>query len=142
MTKQEMINAIYEKIANKELSFGCLFINPNNWDYSDCQRKIFTREYDWHIYYKTSYGSTWEDVQDRNYFTSTGKIIWHLVMIWDVLEYWDWKYSYPQHPDVICPPHDTSYSSPEDIILELWKKKRLPIESQQEECIEYIYNLI
>ena len=30
MTKQNMIDAIYEKIADKELNFGCKIISPKN----------------------------------------------------------------------------------------------------------------
>lgn len=36
--------------------------------------------------------------------------------------------------------HDTTDN--EEWILELWKDKKLPIDKQSYECIEYIYNLL
>lgn len=60
------------------------------------------------------------------------KIIWHPVMIWDVL---DWFYSNIELPVVerrrTC-----------DTILFEWKDKRKPLQDQPIECIEYIYNLL
>jgi hypothetical protein len=64
------------------------------------------------------------------------------VMIWDVLDYWDWLFNFSNHPKTKHIKHNTKRSSSEDVILELWKLKRLPIEEQSELCISYIYDLI
>lgn len=117
----EKIEAIYKEIANKELSLGCtvrwykrygkIACNPDYVD--DCEEWLFICN---------DYGIQW-------IVKGTGldfEIIWHDVMIWDVLDWWDWYMS----------------SMIEEIFI-LWKNKRLPIEKQSEQCIDYVlYNLI
>ena len=116
MTREEQIKAIYEKIADKTLSFGCVtqHTNPRNWD---TFRHTFI----------------WDDRAIRNWQVygcscfEDDKIIWHPVMIWDVLDYYrgeSWV-----NVGVLT-------------ILEKWNYKRKPIEEQSDECIEFIYNLI
>lgn len=54
------------------------------------------------------------------------KIIWHPVMIWDVLDYfWNKKWAMTL-----------------DRILRFWENKINPIEEQSDECVDYIYGLI
>ena len=52
------------------------------------------------------------------------------VMIWDVL---DWQYKTPWV---------TSCPNTRKELVEQWGEFRKPIEEQDDECIEYIYNLI
>ena len=117
-TKEEMIKVIYEKIADKTLSFGCYVKNLTHHKYN---KAIYC--YKWwqkeHFVYQRD---NWEiDKWWAWYFDF--EIIWHSVMIWDVLDY------------IWC-------ENKRIIILTLWVNLRKPIEEQSDECIEYIYNLI
>ncbi len=116
MTKQEKINAIYEKIADKTLSFGCRVIFRENIkkEYLPYESIMVDdrKNYDWWVLFT--------DILNK-YIDK--KIIWHPVMIWDVLDYLKWQPEY--------------YN-----IWYWWKNKRKPIEDQSDKCIDYIYNLI
>ena len=48
---------------------------------------------------------------------------WNPIRIGDVLDYWDFE--------------GTEYA-----LIEKWKNKRLPIDDQSEECIDFVYSLI
>ena len=167
-TKQEKIEAIYEKIANKELSFWCRVIIETTWLQHSCSSG-YDEEYTWIIYeyaiwlddylgWKVKewnllgsedyYLFSWEcynpdnlDFSDFKYFewvmsvweseekkdtTYLYKIIWHPVMLGDVLDYlWDKKWLMTI-----------------DRIIRHWKKKRLPIEDQDDGFIDYIYRTL
>ena len=128
MTREEQIKAIYEKIADKTLSFGCKIIMRDR-EYifiSEWNKKI--ENIKWNLYLNTEA----KYILD---FICPDKIIWHPVMIWDVLDYWEnleenknywWYYQYEVIKDII----------------EFWKEKRKPIEEQSDDTIEFIFNLI
>lgn len=126
MDRKEKIKVIYEKIANTDVTLGCrtkiwiirdVIADHDNWIMS------FWFITKWKLKY---YDSEW--------FYAEDKIIWHPVMIWDVLEYdkqlnlqlmLDWK-----------DPIDTSN------ILNIWNDFRKPIEDQSDECVDYVYSLL
>jgi hypothetical protein len=129
-TKQEMIDKINLVIANKELSFWCR-INTKHWNnatllwiWSDIDKNIwlyYTQDDSWQFY------KFW-------HLDEITKIIWHKVMIWDVLDwisgFWEWGFTVWW-----------------DGVIDMWQWQwkfnfRKPIEEQSEECIEYIYSLI
>lgn len=120
---EEKIKKIYEVIANKELSFGCIY-TPDIWR---LYGKVIEGEN------KRFYVHNWETPCHVN-------IIGHPVMIGDVL---DWLQNngidFKAYKDV---PRWKTYTSPTDMIRMLWQKKRLPIEDQPQECIGYIHWLI
>lgn len=124
MDKEEKIKAIYDKIADKTLSFGCE-VNYNN---PEWVKHFYVWEWDfwWMLLWKETtiewYRSCsieteeWEDIEN----------IWHPVMIWRcdlLIEKW---------PD---------YFDEWILILDLWEDKDKPIENQSERCIDHIYNL-
>lgn len=134
ITKQEKIDAIYEKIARKDIDLWCKIklktgvINTAVWKPAwpliNC---LFFRQI------KT------EDI---------GEIIGHPVMIGDVMDYFenialDKIYDYiwvkkEEIPDLIL-------QKTKDAMMEIfpfWKQKRLPIEDQSDECIDFVYSLI
>ena len=98
MNRQEKIKAIYEKIADKDLSFWCKLLLKNDLDwwhiFFEKWADFFCIKYDKNtkILYKNWF--TWplhfSDFEFENF-----EIIWHPVMIWDVLEslYWDVRFS-------------------------------------------------
>lgn len=106
VTKQQMIDKIYDVIADKTLSLWCFY-------FSEITRKKET--YDW---------SVW-----TNYIR---KVIWHPVMIGDVLNF------VAEHDKTI--PYWLSEEETEIVILRLEKRK--PIEYQSDECINFIFELI
>jgi len=110
----EELNKIYEVIANKELSRWCI-IKTAFWDYES----LVTDKHFIKIipYTETLIELNWQE-----------EIIWHLVMIWDVLSYMAEKTIWFDYYTID--------------VLNLWKSKRLPIEKQPVGCIIYIYNLI
>ena len=127
MTREERIKAIYEAMANKKRTFGCICrIN-------DGEDVIFIRQ-----------NKTWSylSIRENEEFTVslwyTPEIIWHPVMIWDVL---DWIEPYWSG-------HVQSVESTErrrrkmNLVLLQRDNKRLPIDEQSDGCIDYVYSLI
>ena len=118
MTREEKIEAIYEAMANKKRTFGCRCRR------NDGEDVIFIRE-----------NKTWSylSIRENEEFTVSlwyvPEIIWHPVMMWDVLNYCssyisDW---------------DDSVDSQIDL-LSYWGDYRLPIEDQPEECIDFVHS--
>ena len=129
MNRQDKIDKIYKEIANKELSFGCKIEMEEEWEiwrwryvntelvWKDSEHYFVNQSNDdWSLF-------DWIDWDDY-------KKIWHPVMIWDVLDYWD--------NNILQNPKNSLWL----YILKLWKLKRLPIEEQSDECIDYIFNLL
>jgi len=125
-TKEEMLEAIQEEIWDKTLSFGCC-IKFHNQIYKIYE---FFTDKDWinisAICDNISIYLCPEDIQ---------KIIWHPVMLWDVLDYGVFNLSSNKY-DELVDKIATFYCNP------LWEHKRKPINDQSINCIEYIYNLI
>lgn len=142
-TKQEKIDAIYEKIANKDLSFGCIV----KWEEAKyrilkaIQPHRFEAITTWYIWYG-DYGSVVLTP------ISEYEIIGHPVMIGDVMDYienitLDKIYNYiwvkkEEIPDLILQKTKDARMK----IFPLWKQKRLPIEEQSDECIDFIFDLL
>ena len=116
MTKQEMIKAIYNKIADKNLSFWCRLLT-NKWI-----RKVVSV-------------NNSNIINEKHYRNDKQNIIiiWHPVMIGDV-------FNYIEKENIQTTKLCDTYQWAD--ILEIWKEKRKPINEQNIECIEYIYNLI
>lgn len=127
MTREEKIVAIYEAMANKKRTFGCRCRR------NDGEDVIFIRQ-----------NKTWSylSIRENEEFTVslwyTPEIIWHPVMIGDVIDwidpYWcgyaqDLRFSQERKRKI-------------NIVLLQWDKKRESIESQSDECIDYVYSLI
>ena len=127
MTREERIKAIYEAMANKKRTFGC------RWRINDGEEVIFIRQ-----------NKTWSylSIRENEEFTVslwyTPEIIWHPVMIWDVL---DWIEPYWSG-------HVQSVEFTErrrrkmNLVLLQRDNKRLPIDEQSDGCIDYVYSLI
>lgn len=122
-SREEMISAIYEKIARKDLSFGCRIVVKTR--YRDEDDFVVEKVFGWVMSRYVGFNN------DRH----IKKIIWHPVMIGDVMDYFDfkiynhWSYWYEMNRNL----HDISW---------FWQEKRKPIEEQSEECIAFVYNLI
>ena len=134
MIREEKIEFIYKKIADKTLNFWCSFKYKDK-DFTEF-RICCIKEGWWIInwiewwYLKEAF---------RENFINNTIIIWHPVMIWDVMAYfneklyqtlnktwWVWKY----------------YWVNERIIILWFGRMRRPIEEQSDDCIDYIYDLL
>lgn len=74
-----------------------------------------------------SYYNDWRVEYNNRKSYSNLKIIWHSVLIWNILNCCYIKQS-PQEKTMQ--------------LLEVWKDKTAPIEQQSENCIEFVYNII
>ena len=116
MTKQEMIEKIYERVADKTLNRWCRFMAYN---------RLY--EVDANYFHDDDYGyctEPWEVIQHIYKIGNIDKIIWHLVKLWDVLDY----ILDDEKPMIM------------DGIIRKWGKKRKPIEEQSEDCIKLVFN--
>ena len=127
MTREEKLEAIYKKMANKKRTFGC------RCRINDGEDVIFIRQ-----------NKTWSylSIRGNEEFTVslwyTPEIIWHPVMIGDVI---DWI-----HPYWTGCAQDVRFTEERrrkvNLILLQWDKKREPIEAQSDYCIDFVYSLI
>lgn len=144
MNKQEKIDFIYETIADKDLSYWCKlkfskWIYKTDFEQNDSIDSIYWMPSVLHLYteeiqYFVSYNDDCykffkTDCEPKVEVDSEGidfDIIWHPVMLGDVLDYlWDKKWLMTI-----------------DRIIRHWKKKRLPIEDQDDGFIDYIYRTL
>ena len=129
MTIEEKIEAIYNQIANKELSFGCKvkWFDWNLHKFIELEEFNDTHRNYWYI----DLNKDWmllDELMSEDFFNETTEIIWHPVMIGDVLDY--------------VKSNITISAKQDNSIIHLWKELRKPIEEQSEEAINYIYNLL
>lgn len=136
LTRQEKIDTIYNKIARKDLDFGCI-VESKYWE------SIYLDTRPWQLYniYRPNYRITDKEKEM--------KIIGHPVMIGDIINWieneWENKFPYRESAEEA----GKLYSHMRDYfhnhisqLLNLWTKKQFPIEEQSDECIDFIYNLI
>lgn len=161
MTRDEKIQAIYEKIANKELTFWCR-VNTEYWRIVSIVEE--TADERWYIV--VSEESLYNDEDIGAYYCwlrvrwledmesiDVAKIIWHTVMIGDVID-WIEKKEFDIHKPIpwFWFEEDEEISDRSkllliqdyyvDNIISYWDTKREPVEAQSDECIDFIYSLI
>ena len=127
MTREERIKAIYEAMANKKRTFGCRW-KTLNWESVTFIRKNRGWKY---LYMRRN-----KEFMIPLWYTP--KVIWHPVMIWDVLDwiepYWS---GYVQSVEFT-----ERRRRKKNLVLLQRDNKRLPIDEQSDECIDYVYGLI
>ena len=139
LNKTEKISEIYEKVANKELTYWCMFLYKKEWGNDvlifNCQYQDTGNTTTVQHLWKIDGESTIEDFD-----INEAKIIGHPVLIGDVLD-WIKKEEIRILKEEYNPEYD--YWCREKLkILELWKQERFSIEDQSEEAISYLYKLI
>ena len=133
MELKEKIDFIYEKIANKDLTFGCKIFHKVDWKRSFKARIITDKiEKDYGTFY-------WVKLEFENSITwlqeKEMEIIGNPVMLGDVL---DWIYD-----NEMTLFEDTWINHIIDTTIKLWiLNLRKPLEEQSDKCIDFIYNLI
>jgi len=117
MDEEEKVKAIYEKIANKNISLWCKILVKN------INFEPFVEEvYCYHLWTDVFLTESWVEYNNKDFKGS----IWHPVMIWRcdlLIEKWP------------------NYFDEWIIVLDLWEDKDKPIENQNERCIDHVYNL-
>jgi len=140
-------------MANKKLTLGCK-VKFSKWIYS-----IIDRE---NVWFLSSYkGQDWDihntiviedGVNSRCY--SIEEIIWHTVMIWDIID-WIEKKDFDINkkiPWFWFEEDEEEFNDGTKLLLiqdyyidnliSYWETKREPVEAQSDDCIDFIYSLI
>lgn len=148
ITKEEMLEAIQEKIWRKDLTYGCEILIEELWEpvlqeyWYDDWGYVVNQYYIWP--FNEIIWENWDDlsldfIKDIiSWKDSCEEILnitieWHPVMFWDTLDWLHYRDELQGYSDSFYPIH---------AILDLWKHKRQSIYNQPKKCIEYIYNLI
>lgn len=138
MERKEKLATIYEKVANKELTFGCKIItNEYNWDEFRVAKSGLLAIKEWEAYRTVGCDCCSEDLTIK-------EVIGHPVMIGDVMDYLE-DISRSQFDDEEDEEYFYSREEYYEDIAELsdcWGDKRLCIDEQSEECIDLVYSLI
>lgn len=121
MDKKTKLSNIYEVIARKDLSMGCLVKRYENTidtilHVEHMVASIFwcLRMQNWYLYSETT---TRDNIEKCT-------IIWHPVMLGDVLYYRNWM------------------TTTMELVQKKWRKLRDPIDNQSDECINYVFSLL
>ena len=135
MTEEQMVEAIYKEVANKELSFGCKIFNHwKEYIISAILININIIQYVW----------WWHDMLSVFKTRATDMIIWHPVMIGDVFE---WTHNEQRIMNKNQEDYEGYYllwgmSRIRTSLANIWSQPAKPIEEQSKDCKEYVYNLI
>ena len=122
-------------MANKELNLGCK-VRFDKWIYTiiDGKNVWFLdsyREKDWNIHNTIVIE---DGVNSRCY--SIEEIIWHPVMIGDVLDWIERKMGISNHE------YEEFVINEVNMAILLWGEYLKPIEEQLDKCVDYVYSLI
>lgn len=144
LTKEEKIAKIYEVIADKTLSFWCRLLirtSPDGYAWTERGKYMLLREENDELAYLHSVLSLDDpaevEIYDNCRMYGT-EVVWHQVMLWDVLDrvesnkkdgglvdHWDW----------------TGHWLDQELVpMRIHKRK--PIDEQPEQVIDYVYSLI
>lgn len=131
MNREDKIKKIYEVIADKTLSFGCNVLLM--WHKKRKVRDIVNCIDKWPFIKTERYDNT---EFDKNEYS----IIWHPVMIWDVIDYnMDMEWNYELNPEYN---NWLDWDFIRDKTITLRENLRRPIEEQTDECIDFVFWLL
>lgn len=163
LTKEQKIEKIYEKIADKKWTFWCKFYHKSD-EYK--KEKMIVKaiphlssssEYieNWQIISPSiqtsdirkwifSYLYWWElkfgDTETRqDYILESIYTIWHDVMYWDIIDYIEENNLRNIRVDEIAP---NLLVSTFDDLHDLYEYKRKPIQEQSKDCIDLVFNIL
>lgn len=163
VSREEKVKRIYEVIANKELTLWCkIMFDDLHTNVEGIFWQVYTR-INWDIILlDTNYCEHWYSIKDgmieyhfysdttrsfSGYWYIKSQVLWHPVMIWDVLDRLEKNLYYIDYCGFI---NDGGMYTPSSLsdewltivnLLKIWKEKRKPIESQQADCIDFVYEL-
>lgn len=142
MNKETKIVKIYEKIADKTLSFWCKVKSHHNRKSKEWYTNDIFISNSLKNYYYHSCPIDWEYIWKPRYKSDSIEIIWHPVMIWDVLDWIDKNIKHTEFDIASFIDIKWRISIYKVNLLRNRIDYRKPIEDQSEECIDFIYNLI
>lgn len=136
-TRQDKIDYIYQKISRKDLIPWCKFML--HWD-------IKTISYIQGIFIYWIEEWKMNRLEILKFLSSIQYIIWNLVMIWDVMNFIDNRHiSIKPHEDslwAIVLKDQEKRREEQRLLAITWFRKDLEIEEQEDEVVDYVYNLI
>ncbi len=142
MTREEKLDKIYKVVADNTLSYGCRLLDPRGIFVERKNKKKTAFTYYDEIGSRTRYDTSrikyrrceifnhWKSIENKI------KKIWHPVMIWDVLNWIENKYHWT---------YDSYNESPWTHIYNclIWRpEKHRSIEEQNDDCVDFVYDLI
>ena len=135
MTKVEKIKAIYKEIANKDKTIWCKYLVYAN----DEPEKIIEAIEEWINFTLCFENNDYAVIPtEKDYFKyySIKEIIWHPVMIGDVLNWIDNKMwiSNQEYEEFVI--------NEVNMAILLWGEYLKPIDKQSDRCVDFIYSLI
>lgn len=143
-TKEQMLERIYEVIADKTLSFGCL-LTINRGD-SKTQTRFVRDERIWGEWFTIT--EDWSEIQQNlplSKMYTTYQIIWHPIMIGDILDWIRVNIKASTEADVYMkwPKYVFEFSDITTMrLLWMWVTARKPIDKQSDECIKFVCDLL
>lgn len=138
VSKEQMIERIYEVIADKTFSFGCKLSSPK-WIFverMDSKKETFTYYDIWLDNIRLGNNSRYRHRRSNTKLWKEIKAIWHDVMIWDIFERLRWD-----KRDELCKMYDDIHNL-FIAIIKCRKYQWKPIDRQDEHCIKTIYSFI
>ena len=126
LTKEQKIAKIYAEIADKTRSLWCKYYYFQDWDdYEDVSINLVGT-------------ATVNGYNDKHPLLEK-HIIWHPVMLWDVLDWAEANIEYLEEYKKF-----QNIYQKRECYLDIWymrKEKRKPIDNQSDECINFVYSL-
>lgn len=116
MIETKKIKDAYLNFSNKDIKLWCYYY----------------QQWDWIVQYVDKEWFYIEDTEYEGYVNwaiKIEKIIWNPLMIWDILHFLQTYANWPDYFDNCIE------------ILDLWLNKQLPLECQNEKCIDYVNTL-
>ena len=135
MTKVEKIKAIYKEIANKDKTIWCKYLVYAN----DEPEKIIEAIEEWINFTLCFENNDYAVIPtEKDYFKyySIKEIIWHPVMIGDVLNWIDNKMWISNQE------YEGFVINEVNMATLLWGEYLKPIDKQADRCVDFIYSLI
>lgn len=142
MERKEKLATIYEKVANKELTFGCKIVtNEYNWDEFRVAKSGLLAIKEWEAYRTVGCDCCSEGLTIK-------EVIGHPVMISDILYWFEDKYKVSvsvwniEKVDGMIVKEDYYVDKSIAKLLNLRNGIRSPIEEQSEELVDYVFSLL
>lgn len=135
MDKKQMLDRIYEVIADKTFNYWLNIVRNNmSKEKVVCIKSLADWRFRLETFAPSSFNQYWVFVSLSE--LEEIRAVWHPVMIGDVLEYSRWDVR-----DILQKKHNDIHS----LYIKIMKKrsnKRKPIEDQPDECIKFVYDLL
>ena len=137
MTREEKLNAIYKEMANTDIDEWCII--EAYWERWVILDYNWTRAYVWWFRWDFEKFDDYQHLSIKLWY----EVIWRPVMIWDVLRQIRLLAGYALDNDLIKKSDFWNVIAQHNYrITQIWEDFREPIDTQSDECIDFVYSLI